>query len=326
MISVLFGGISAEHDVSCVSAYHVAINLVDTIQLIGIDRKGNWFLLDDTEQIDNGAGKLMVDGTPITPNYLLENSSTVFPVLHGPGGEDGTIQGLCETLGVPYVGCRAAASAVLMSKYYSKMIADGANLPQADWTYLNKASGLPSSRKIAEIFGKLGETVFVKPANMGSSIGITKATRDNIQKAVALAFAFDDVVVIEKAVTAREIEVAALQTPNGWVYSEPGEILPGDEWYSYEDKYENGVSQTKIPALLDNEIKAKINTLNQRVVDIYGITGLARIDYFLVGNEVLLNEVNTMPGFTPISMYPKLMEHAGYSYPELLKVLVETAK
>ncbi len=250
----------------------------------------------------------------------------VIPVLHGKNGEDGTVQGLLELAGIPYVGCGVLASAVCMDKAVANTLLDAAGVPRCAWTWAGRAECADLDALEARVSQTLGYPIFVKPANAGSSVGISKAAdQAGFQKAVATALAEDDKVVFERFVKGQEVECAVLG--NGPAESTlPGEILASEEFYTYSDKYLLGTSRTLIPADLTPEKLLEVKDLAEKAYAALGCQGLARCDFFVeTDGTVLVNEINTMPGFTAISMYPKLMEAAGLPLPKLADRLVQLA-
>ena len=334
---VLFGGQSAEHDVSCVTASHV-LAAADparyAVQPVGITRAGQWVLAEDAAAaLAQGPAALPpslaaagpdVDALPVVAPSGTE-TVVVFPLLHGPMGEDGTVQGLLDLAGVPYVGTGVLGSAVAMDKAMAKQVVGAAGMAQPRYRAWRDAD--LSTEVLRGAVTDLGLPVFVKPANMGSSIGITKVKSfDQLEQGIALALSYDEWVVIEEAISpAREIEVAVLGNlePRASV---PGEIVPGAEFYDYADKYEDG-AEGVIPAHLDAAETAEVQALAVRAFQLLRAEGMARVDFFYEedGRGFLLNEINTIPGFTPISMYPKLWQASGLSYPELIDELVRLA-
>lgn len=336
---VLFGGQSPEHDVSCVSARHVleAANPDHyTVEPIGITRSGRWLRSDDAiAALAAGPAALpdhlVAEGPEVDPLPVLasdadpELPTVVFPVLHGPMGEDGTIQGLLELSGVPYVGAGVLASAVCMDKLVAKQLAEANDIAQARYRGLHVDE--LTADTAAVMAAELGLPVFVKPANMGSSVGVSKASSvSEVAAAIEAAARFDEWIVVEEAIVGREIEVAVLgnREPQASV---PGEILPGDEFYSYNDKYLDGVADTRIPPDLPDDVLEAMRALAVRSYAALRCDGLARVDFFYEedGRGALLNEINTMPGFTPISMYAQMWEATGVSYRELIDHLVDLA-
>jgi D-alanine-D-alanine ligase len=334
---VLFGGQSAEHDVSCTTAAHVLRAADPTryrITPIGISRDGRWSLATDTVRaLEAGPaalpGRLDPRGDVIEPTAAITPDSAaptvVVPLLHGPLGEDGTVQGMLELADLPFVGSGVLGSALCMDKAAAKAMTAQAGIPQPRYVALRADQVTASSLDAAVT--DLGLPMFVKPANMGSSIGVSKAkTRDDLDRAVDTALGYDEWVVIEEAITGREIEVAVLGnlSPRASV---PGEIVPGAEFYDYADKYLDDGSQSLIPAALTPAQADEVRALALRAFAALRCEGLARVDFFLEagGRGFLLNEINTMPGFTPISMYPKLWIASGLSYAALIDELVALA-
>jgi D-alanine--D-alanine ligase len=334
---VLFGGQSAEHDVSCITAAHV-LAAVDTsryrVTPIGIATDGTWALAETASRaLDTGSSPLPATldptGPSISPSVALVTDdaerTVVLPLLHGPMGEDGTVQGLLELADVAYVGAGALGSALAMDKAMAKQVLAANGVPQSRYRAFadhQRTPGLPG-----ELAAELGLPCFVKPANMGSSIGVSKARSvEELRDAIDHALTYDEWVVVEEAVVGREIEVAVLGgTPP--TASGAGEIVPGADFYDYEDKYVTDGAQLLIPAPLTPEQTAEVRALAVRVFEVLRGDGLARVDFFLEegGRGFLCNEANTMPGFTPISMYPKLWQAAGVEYPVLIDRLVELA-
>lgn len=340
---VLFGGISAEHDVSCTSAAHL-LRAVDQqayeLVPIGITRDGKWVRQDDAIAALASGGELpdSLDpaGTPVNAiDLLIDNGglqTVVLPLLHGPHGEDGAMQGLLELSGVPYVGTGVLGSAVAMDKGMAKVVAAQAGIPQGAWIEY-RDGGTESPEQLAErAASTLDFPIFVKPANMGSSVGISKVTdASGLPAAIKEALQYDEVLVLESGVQGREIEVAVLGDIEVDA-SVPGEIIPGADFYDYDDKYVTGGAQLQIPAKLTDDEIATVQELAKRAYRAYRLNGLARIDFFYDAGSAeregagwLLNEPNTLPGFTPYSMYPKLWEATGVGYAELIDRLVDIA-
>lgn len=357
-VAVLFGGRSAEHEVSLRSAANV-IQYLDPSRFdiipIGIDKQGNWFLDNDIfpkslEQ--NNVPALHDDHHAwFTPEWigkqvekqpnkeLIPHSSSgqlfdvVFPVVHGTFCEDGTLQGLLELANLPYVGCGVLSSAIGMDKDVSKRLAMGAGICVPSYIVLKQDQWQANPDYFAkQVVEKLSYPVFVKPANTGSSIGISKVkTPDEVKAAVDAAFRFDTKVLIEKALNVIELEIAVLEslTPNADpIVSVVGEIRPRHEFYSYDAKYidEHG-AELLIPAPISDELKEKARAVAKELFLILECDGMARVDLFLDKDtqQICFNEINTIPGFTQISMYPKLMDASGISYSQLLTHLVELA-
>jgi D-alanine-D-alanine ligase len=345
-IGLVFGGKSAEHEISLQSAK----NILDALDkgkyqavLIGIDKEGKWLL--GKPGADNSA--LAAGGPlPIPPaaenrmalmpgdsQGLLEVSGArafeevdvIFPVLHGPYGEDGSVQGLLKLAGIPFVGPSILGSAVSMDKDFTKRLLRDAGIKVADFLVFHKHR--KNSVRFEEVSGILGLPFFVKPANLGSSVGISKVrTESELRAALEKAFAFDRKILIERAIKGREIECGILGNENPSA-SVLGEVLPKADFYSYEAKYidENGAA-LELPARLSGEKSDEMRRLALRAFDILACEGMARVDFFLTEEgEILVNEVNTIPGFTRNSMYPKLWELSGVPYPRLIDRLVELA-
>lgn len=335
-IIVLFGGQSAEHDVSCTSARHVvaAIDpLKYAVEPIGITRTGEWVRADATVQaLEHGAdtlpAQLVANGTRLDPLPVLAATSAgppvVFPVLHGPQGEDGTIQGLLELMNVAYVGTGVLGSALAMDKIKSKEVFEAHGITQARWLGFHSDDLTPSLE--ADVIADLGLPMFVKPANMGSSVGVSRVDHANaLGAALKTAATYDEWIVVEEAIDGREIECSVLG--NRYLdVSVAGEIVPGATFYDYEDKYDDG-ADLLIPAPLAAEELAAMQQLARQAYRALRCEGLARADFFYEadGRGWLVNELNTMPGFTPISMYPKLWAASGLEYRQLIDRLVELA-
>ncbi len=349
---VLFGGRSAEHDVSCVSASHV-LRAVDPdrydIVPIGITREGRWVLAEQAaELLGRGLvaelpGSIPTAGPDVDPLPTLTERplgvrpgddavpTVVLPILHGPNGEDGTVQGLLELAGLPYVGAGVLGSSVAMDKAMAKTVLDAHGLPQTRWRALDR-SGAAAPGLAAELLEDLGPVVFVKPANMGSSIGVSRATdATTLREALDLAFAYDELVVVEEGVVARELECGILGngSPRASVV---GEIVPAADFYDYEDKYADGAAKTVVPADLPEGVADEVRDLALRTFRALRAEGMARVDIFWEESRdggpargALVNEINTIPGFTPISMYPMLWQASGLSYPALVDELVRLA-
>jgi D-alanine-D-alanine ligase len=338
---VLFGGQSAEHDVSCTTAAHV-LRAVDPAKYrvtpIGIGRDGTWSLATAAQQAlaagpEALPGRLDPSGSSVAPTEIVAHRVSgqvvVLPLLHGPMGEDGTVQGMLELADVPYVGSGVLGSALAMDKAMAKQVLAANGVPQARARAFREHDVVPSLPQ--QLADDLGLPLFVKPANMGSSVGVTKAkTVEDVREAIRTALAYDEWVVVEEAIAGREIEVAVLGNlePKASV---PGEIVPGAEFYDYADKYLDDGSQCIIPAPLSPEATDEVRRLAVQVFRLLRCDGMARVDFFYEvdehgrGRGFLCNEVNTIPGFTPISMYPKLWIASGLSYPTLIDELVQLA-
>ncbi len=330
-VLLLFGGRSAEHEVSCVSAVAVLEALEDAghqVIPVGIGRDGSWYLADRTRRPLQAVGRSVVlrlpEGTLAAAGDIIA-FDVAFPVLHGPYGEDGTIQGVFETAGVPYVGCGVAASAMAMDKDVAKRLFLQAGIPTASWRVVHEEDFGDPGTVVAQLRADLGMPVFIKPARLGSSVGITKAATDAEAKdGIRRALAFDHKVVVEEAIRGREIEVAVLEGPRTAL---PGEVVIETEWYDYDSKYHDETSRFVAPAALTGPEQDRVRALAASAFTALGCRGLARIDFFYEerGRGFLLNEVNTMPGFTPISGFPTMWEASGMTYDRLCHELVRLA-
>ena len=337
-VVVIFGGESAEHDVSCVTAAHVLRALDPAkydVTAVGITRQGKWTIATDAmAALAQGSAflpeRLEADGEPTSITPLVERARgadnfVVFPLMHGPLGEDGTVQGVFELANVPYVGAGVLGSAVSMDKAVAKQLLAANDIPQPKYVSLREQHVTRAALQGA--IDTLGLPVFVKPANMGSSVGISKASSlDELETAARLALTYDEWILIEEAVTGREIEVAVLGNETVRC-SVPGEIVPSREFYDYEDKYVGDGAQLIVPANLDAEETAAVQQLAEVVFHTLRADGMARVDFFYEegGRGFLCNEINTIPGFTPISMYPKLWQASGLTYSRLLDELIALA-
>ncbi len=345
-VGILFGGRSAEHEVSLQSAKNI-IDAIDTskyeVILIGIDKKGRWhlneesrFLLPTTQLglpklAETGENLALVPGTQneqlvaLSGLQKLGPLDVIFPVLHGPFGEDGTVQGLLKLANIPFVGASVLGSAVGMDKDVMKRLLRDAGIPIARFIAISRHSSQEIDFDHAR--GQLGLPLFIKPANLGSSVGIHKVKdRQGFERAIHDAFTYDNKILIEECIKGREIECSVLGNDKPMA-SVPGEILPRHEFYSYEAKYldENG-ALLEIPAKLPPEISDRIRKLAIKTFSVLCCEGMARVDFFLKnGEEIIVNEINTIPGFTRISMYPKLWEATGISYRELIDKLIQLA-
>ncbi len=345
-VGILFGGRSAEHEVSLQSAKNI-IEALDKEKydavLIGIDRKGRWHLSSSARFLlneDNPAHIKLSDSDkglavlPGTGQKLLLNLSTrsalgsldvVFPVLHGPYGEDGTVQGLLKLADIPFVGAGVTASAVGMDKDIMKRLLRDAGIPIANFIVAHKSRR--KSYQFTNISRSLGLPLFVKPANLGSSVGISKVRDEReFERAVDSAFDYDNKILFEEAIVGDEIECSVLGNEEPMA-SLPGRVIPLKEFYSYEAKYidEEG-ARLEIPADLDKATTKRVQKIAVEAFTALCCEGMARVDTFLTPKgEILVNEINTIPGFTKISMYPKLWEASGISYSELLDRLIDLA-
>jgi D-alanine-D-alanine ligase len=295
---------------------------------VGIDKSGAWHLGDQARS------PLVAEGRPVTlsvPDGRLGvgddevGFDVVFPVLHGPYGEDGTIQGLLDMIGVPYVGCGVLSSAVAMEKDVAKRLFESAGIPTAQWEVVRRRDFDDPAAVVARIVGALGLPVFVKPAELGSSVGVSRAaTESELKAGIEAALDHGDKVIVEEAIRGREIEVAVLQGPR---VSVPGEIVLDVAWYDYDAKYRDDTSRFEAPAVLPEPRVREVRQLAARAFELLECRGLARVDFLFEerGRGFLLNEVNTMPGFTPISGFPKMWLASGMTYGRLCDELVQLA-
>lgn len=347
-VALLFGGMSSEHEVSCVSVGNFVRNIDRSkyeVLTVGITKEGRWFYTEATaEQMADGSWEELPGNMPcvispdradhgmilFTPDGRVEKMhlDVVIPVLHGLWGEDGTVQGLLELAGIAYVGCGVLASSVCMDKAVANALFEANGVPHTKWVAANRWEIEKDLEGVcAGVEAKLGWPVFVKPANAGSSVGISKvSSQEELKAAIALALENDRKVVFEAFVDGQEVECAVIGSDPA-VATRPGEILAGAEFYTYDDKYKNGVSQTVIPAHLPEAKLDEVKTYAAMAYTALNCEGLARCDFFVEKNtgRVLINEINTFPGFTSISMYPKLMEHEGLPVPQLIDRLIALA-
>jgi D-alanine-D-alanine ligase len=354
-VVLLFGGRSAEHDVSRTSAV-TFLRALDPDRFdvlpIGISPEGAWSVSDSALALhrrESGTellAQVELGGASTSPLAALPTAGAadalhtddlpvVIPVLHGPNGEDGTVQGMLELAGVPYVGPGVLGSAVSMDKSVAKVVLAAAGIPQAKWLTRRSwdlSDGAAVAAFTSETVDCIGWPVFVKPANMGSSVGVSKAdSAESFRSALELAMQFDDTVVVEETIVGREIEFAVLGNDVVEV-SSAGEIFPGAAFYDYEDKYVLDNANYAIPATLTTEQLAEGKRLAEAAYRALRCEGMARVDFFLDdgstggdGRGWIINEANTIPGFTPISMYPKLWEAAGVSHAQLVEKLIDLA-
>lgn len=342
-LGVIFGGTSTEHEVSIVSGTSVIKNLNKEkyeIYPIYIDKAGEWYEFE----LDNKTYKVgdEIVGTKKIENIwnYLKTMDILFPVLHGLQGEDGTIQGMFELLKIPYVGTRVLGSSVCMDKVYSKIIFEKAKLNQAKYVYIRKFEDkyiyinedfseeiLNIQETVNKIMEKIDFPMFIKPSNSGSSVGISKAkNKDELINAITEASKFDKKILIEENINGREIECAVLGNEEVKA-SVLGEILPAEAFYSFSAKYQNSDSKTVEAPDLPEELTKKVRELAVKAYKAADCQGLSRVDFFVDDkeNKIYINEINTLPGFTEISMYPKLWEKSGLTYTELLDKLIELA-
>ena len=331
-VLLLFGGRSSEHEVSCASAVAVHDALTDgghRVIPVGIDRDGDWHLGDPTFRPFKADGRAVEMSVPAGSLRVAEHDiefDVVFPVLHGPHGEDGTVQGLLETCGVPYVGCGVTGSALAMDKDLAKRVVQGSGIATTPWIRLFRPRWDADPHGVVEqVATSLRYPVFVKPSAQGSSVGVARAVSDQeLKEAIDAAFRYDSKVVIERGVDGREIEVAVLDGPRASV---PGEVITEAEFYTYDAKYASDVSRFEAPARLPPSAASEVSALAERVFTELGLSGLARVDFFYDEHKrtFLFNEANTLPGFTSISGFPKMWIASGMTYSELCSRLVEAA-
>ena len=345
-LGVIFGGMSTEHDVSITSGTSVIKNLNKEkyeIYPIYIGKDGKWYeysktvskidILQVGEEIDE---KVLISN----PIEYLQECDVIFPVLHGLYGEDGTIQGMLEILKKPYVGCKVLSSSICMDKAYAKIIFERAGINQAKYVYIKKenenyiyvdnnfSEENSTLEKIANIVEeKLSYPVFVKPSNSGSSVGIKKAhNKEELINSIKYAGEFDRKILIEENINGREVECAVLGNKDAKA-SCVGEILPAEDFYTFDTKYKNAESRIVMPSEIPENISEEIRSMAVKAFKAADCTGLSRVDFFIENdtNRVIINEINTLPGFTQISMYPKLWEKMGVGYSDLLDKLIELA-
>lgn len=335
-VLVLCGGPSAEHPISLISAQNVlnALKKADKyeISVVGITKDSRWLSLNSDDFLENRDNpdliRLKSSDNLFDINKIFSNSNefdVVFPVLHGPFGEDGSVQGLLRCAGIPFVGSSVAGSALSMDKVHTKRILNQIGIPQAKYEviYRNQFESYP----LESLFEKLGDTIFVKPANMGSSIGVSRVTdMSSLNRGLKEAFKYDRKVILEATLKGKEVECAVLGNYLPEASSSLGEIEINNDFYSYTAKYiDNTIAKLSIPSKVSENAKAKIREYSLRSFLALDCLGLARIDFFVDGEKIYLNELNTMPGFTSISMYPKLWEHSGIPVEVLVEKLINFA-
>ena len=347
-VCVLFGGVSPEHEVSLRSAEAV-LNNIDhnkyNVFPVGIAKDGDWILFNGkdysmlpTGEWENYPKNRRAAISPVRGQGLLsfegdcvvrERIDVVFPVLHGENGEDGAMQGLLKLAGIPYVGPHVAASAVAMDKTLTKLVVDHAAVPQAAWHLVRRGELSNHMDNILDVLEKkFTYPMFVKPAGTGSSVGVSKAAdRDALDKALTNAARYDEKILVEEFIHGREIEVAVMGNSNP-VASICGEIDSGADFYDYEAKYVTDTSRAYIPARIPEDIQETVREYAVKVYSAIGCQGLSRVDFFVTyeDNRVVFNEINTLPGFTSISMYPKLFGASGIRYSQLIDLLLQLAQ
>ncbi|NLV99091.1 MAG: D-alanine--D-alanine ligase [Clostridiaceae bacterium] len=346
-IAVLFGGQSPEHEVSRKSAAFIvdtlSSNTAYNLILVGINKQGEWkYFPGDTGAMRDGSWEndpgleraFLTADTKEASLYFPDagteaiNIDCVFPVLHGSNGEDGRLQGMLEMSGIPFVGCGMLSSALAMDKSFANRIMDFHGIPHTKWCSVDLSSySNDTDSELDRICLELGFPLFVKPANAGSSIGISKAcNREELAAAISLALNYDQTIVVERAVKGRELEVSALGSADDLILSVVGEIVPDRQFYDYSAKYEDSASKLLIPAELTEAEMQDINKYAAQIFTALNCYGMARIDFFLSDcGQVFVNEVNTIPGFVDISMYPRLLAASGINAEQLLDRLLQLA-
>lgn len=344
-IAVLFGGVSGEHEISLISAYNVLTNIPKEkydILCIGITKKGHWmYYPGEYENIKDGSWENNPDccTAVLSPDSIhkgvlilgendvyLRKVDAVFPVLHGIGGEDGTVQGLCQLAGLPCVGCDMTSSAICMDKTKTHVMLDAAGIKTAPYVAVCRLELDNLDAEVERIEQQLGYPMFVKPSSSGSSVGVTRAVnREELKNGLKIAFAHGKRALVEKEIVGKEVECAVLGNPGRLQSSVPGQITSTVGFYDYDAKYKNNTSKLTIPADITEEETRELRLTAEKAFRACGCTGMARVDFFVTKDGIVLNEINTIPGFTQISMYPKLMETSGVPYPALLDRLIQLA-
>ena len=324
-VLILFGGNSTEHYISCKSAKSILENIdqkLFDVTSVGINLENEWYIyndnlkyLDDGDWIDKNTKKI--------DNIIefLKQFDVVFPIIHGTNGEDGRLQGMLELFNIKFIGCNTISSAIGMDKEFSKYVFDKLNIPQVKYLVYSKNINIKNAEKT------LKYPMIVKPANGGSSIGISKANnKKELVKAIEIAKKYDSKIIIEEFIKARELEIAVLQDKN-LIISNPGEILSGNDWYDYDAKYNNENSKTIIPNDIPKNVLLKLKEYAKKAFVGLNAKGFARIDFFYneKTQQIFINEINTLPGFTNISMFPKLIENEKIPYKKLITKLIENA-
>lgn len=346
-ILVLYGGLSPEHDVSILSAYNVINALIEadyTVQPYYINKQGQWLkapllekTLEDSQQLElvqahldswgDGSSSSPSTGVLVSPCDLKDQDGVVFPVLHGPNGEDGTIQGFLEVLDLPYVGAGVTASAAGMDKIISKQLFDQAGIPQVPYVYFNQYDWQEDQAHwIQKCEGSLLYPLFVKPANMGSSVGVSRVENSQeLIEAVDQALEFDRRILVEQGISAQECEVAILGNEDAEA-SVVGHLVKEADFYDYDEKYVNNKVEMEIPADIPEGVADTIRKYALRAFRAVSGSGLSRVDFFVTSNyDIYINEINTMPGFTQYSMYPSLWKATGLAYRDLIDGLIQLA-
>lgn len=346
-VCILFGGISPEHEVSLRSAESVLNNIDHDKYIVfplGITKEGNWILFggNDYSMLPSGQwqehpNNRLATISPVRGQGLLsfegesvvrEHIDVVFPVLHGENGEDGAMQGLLQMAGIPYVGPHVAASAVAMDKTLTKLVVDNAHITQAAWQLVRSSDAEERMDKVLDsLEERFQYPIFVKPAGTGSSVGVSKAqNREGLRDALLAASAYDKKILVEEFIHGREVEVAVMGNDSP-VASICGEIDSGADFYDYDSKYVTDTSTAYIPARIPEDVAEQVRNAAVKVYSVIGCQGLSRVDFFVTyeDNRVVFNEINTLPGFTSISMYPKLFAASGIPYRQLIDELLQLA-
>ncbi len=344
-VALIFGGASSEHSISLLSAYSVLKNISKdqfNVIKVGITKKGVWFVYNGSEEnVKDGTWEQDTENlvpaviSPCTVQhglFLFDKKNmkfdtlhidVAFPLIHGKTGEDGALQGLFTLAGIPFVGCGILSSACCMDKVVAKELCEKKQIPVVDWLAASESEFDDGFIALCE--EKLSYPMFVKPASEGSSFGTSAANcKEELLSAAKTAFFHGEKILIEKYIKGREVELAALETDDVYI-SSPGEIVTGEGFYDFESKYVNDKATLHIPSVLDEEIVIRLKETAKKVFKILHCKGFGRIDFFVKGNEIYFNEINTLPGFTHISMYPKLMEYDGVPYTELITKLINSA-
>ena len=339
-VLIMFGGKSEEHEVSVSSAYSI-LNAIDKTKYIpatiGITKQGDFVANVDPSLLINNRDEVTLSSKPwqnteniwVGDNWfnMINECDIIFPILHGPGGEDGTIQGMFETLNKKYVGSGVIGSAICMDKTITKDILEKADIPVIPYIYFDKVDYYENDNKYISKCLEFTYPLFVKPSCLGSSVGISKASNEQeLRSAIDFAFKYGTRVIVEQGIVGREVECSVLgnEKPKASI---PGEIIANADFYDYDTKYINDNAEYEIPAVLPEPVIEQVKDISIKSFKILQCSGLARVDFFVEAetNRVLLNEINTLPGFTPISMYPKLWIEEGLSYTDLITELLELA-
>lgn len=326
-VLIIFGGNSSEHYVSCKSAKSIIKNIdrrFFSYEVVGIDFDNNWYKFNDNlKYLEKGNWKeaniLKIDNIV---DYIKE-FDVVFPITHGTNGEDGKLQGMLELFDIPFVGCNTISSAIGMDKAISKLILEKLDIPVVPYIIIK------DNYNVEDILNQFSLPLIVKPANGGSSIGISMVSKKGeLIKAIKEAKKYDDKIIIEKFIKVRELEVAILEDKNNLICSNPGEINSANEFYDYDAKYVNDNSYTLLPSDIPSEVIDRIKGYACRLFHTISCSNYARVDFFYDDDtkDVFLNEINTIPGFTTISMFPKLMENEKISYTDLITILINNAQ